>query len=337
MSGAKSIWAATAALAISGCAGNAARVDIAREVSAKSADAMRSVAAHYDEIEQRRRRTAATVVASDPSCLPTMPLTVQSPDKPRGRQGPLCPTQGEAAGHSSYDLDFSPTPDNVLKPRLVLIAAVVDYGTALAKIVADPKADIKGDLTAFAQKVDRVGSLLSFVSGQDLPSVGGQLESEEGKAIANLLDFAITLQHEADQVKRVHMLVRGNGDTVDAALAEMTEQIDTWARGDLSGIQYEHTAALERAYRNSRYRMSFAERQATAQSIFEARGEEALLPQRTEIVLAAVGEVQAAQQELRDALSGRFSEKRRRQIAKENIDRLTRAMELVASLGRAFI
>lgn len=323
------------ALASAGCARNAATVDIAKSVSEQSDKAMREVATYFDDVETRRQRAAAAVVASDPSCLPRMPLRVQAPRNPRGKQGPLCSEGKPTPGHDAYTLDFSTTPDDVLKPRLMLIAAVADYGTALGKIVADPAADVSAELTSFAEKVDRVGSFLQLL-GYDGPTLGGQLTSEEGKAIVNLLDFAVKLQHEADQVRAIRKLVQEDGGTVDEAIVALSEQIDTWGQGDLAGVTYAYTDALERAYRNNRKRMTFAERQATAHSIFEAQAEERMLPNRSKTVLAALGETQAAQKELREALLGNFSEKRKRQIAKENLDRITRALGMIAALGKAF-
>lgn len=321
-------------LAIAGCARNAATVDIAKGVSETSKEAMTGVATYFDDIETRRQRTAAAVVASDPSCLPEMPLKVQRPSEPRGKQGPLCRTNGVARGHDPDTLDFSTTPDDALKPRLVLIAAVADYGAALGKIAADPTADVQGELTAFAEKVDRVASFMQLL-GYDGPTVGGQIASDEGKAVINLLQFAALLRHEADQVRRIRGRVAGQGAAVDTAIIALTDQVEIWAQGDVSNVTYEYVDALERAYRNNRYRMSFAERQATAQTIFEAQSEERALPKRSKTVVAALKEVQKAQTELRNALLGNFSEKRKRQIARENLDRITRALGMIAALGKA--
>lgn len=323
-----------ASCALAGCANNAATIDIAKGVSERSTEAMRGVATYFDDIESKRQRTAAAVVASDPSCLPEMPLKVQRPSQPRGKQGPLCRTNGLLPGYDADTLDFSTAPDDVLKPRLVLVAAVADYGTALGKIAVDPAADVKGELTSFAEKVDRVASFMQLV-GYDGPTLGGQMSTEEGKAVLDLLQFAAFLRHEADQARNIHQLVEQRGVAVDKAIAELTEQIDVWGQGDLSNVTYEYVDALERAYKDNRYRMSFAERQAAAQTIFEAQSEERALPKRSRTVLAALGEVQKAQQELRQALLGNYSEKRRRQIAKENFDRITRALGMIATLGKA--
>ncbi len=322
-------------LSTAGCARNAATIDIAKEVSQKSDQAMQGVATYFDDVETRRQRAAAAVVASDPSCLPRMPLQVQFPREPRGKQGPLCRNGKVARGHDPDVLDFSTTPDDVLKPRLMLIAAVADYGTALGKIAADPAADVNAELTGFAQKVDRVGSFLELL-GYDGPSLGGQITSDEGKAIANLLDFAVRLRHEANQVRNIKVLVATRGHVVDEAIDQLEDQIATWGQGDLAGVSYAYTDALERAYRNNRYRMSFAERQSTAQSIFEAQAEEKSVPSRSKTVLAALDETHEAQVELRGALLGKFSEKRKRQIAKENLDRITKALGMIAALGKTF-
>jgi hypothetical protein len=296
---------------------------------------MRQVGSYFDDVESRRQRSAAAVVASDPSCLPNLRLTVQRPRGVRGRQGPLCPTAGLASGHEPYKLDFTVTPEHVLKPRLMLVAAVADYAAAMGKIAADPAADVQAELAGFAEKADRVVSFFQLL-GYDGPTVGGQLGGDRGKAVLNLLQFAVALQHEAGQVQRIRLLVRDQGSVVDTAIVQLRDQIDTWGQGDLSIVSYEYTDALERAYRNNRHRMSFAERQATAQMIFEAQAEERMLPSKAKTVLAALDETQAAQRELRQALLGNFSEKRKRQIAKENLDRITRALGMIAALGKTF-
>jgi hypothetical protein len=325
-----------AALALNGCAQNAATIDIAKGVSEKSASAMRDVSAYYDDIETRRRKAAAVVVASDTSCLPTLQLRVQTPARPRDKQGARCAAEN-AKGPNIHVLDFSRTPDNILKPRLALIAAVVDYGTALGKIAADPEADVSAELTSFVEKVDRVGTFLSFVTGDDAPTLDGVRQSAEGKAVESLLKFAVKLQHEAHQAKRIKELVGKEGDKVDQALATLAVQVDVWARGDLEVITRERRVALEQAYEKGRRRMSFTERQTTAEAIFDAQDEQRRLGDLSDRILVALEEVQTAQKELRDAVVGKFSEKRKRQIAKENLNRLTQALEIIGSVGRAFI
>jgi hypothetical protein len=82
--------------------------------------------------------------------------------------------------------------------------------------------------------------------------------------------------------------------------------------------------------------MSFAERRALAAEIFQAEDEEAQLSDKKKIVVAALQETQAAQKELREALLGHYTPAQKRRIAAINLDRITRAMKLVAGLGAAF-
>jgi hypothetical protein len=236
-----------------------------------------------------------------------------------------------------YDLDFSPTAEAVLKPRLMLIAAIADYGKALGKVAADPEADISGELDDFVKKVDRVGTFLSLISGESLTTLASVRKDPKAVAIENLLVFANTLAHQAEQARKIRDLVRTDGDRVDAAIDALSADLDLWQRPELKSIAHERRAALERAYENGRRRMSFSERQATAEAVYEAQADEERAGDAADKVLTALSEMKEAQKELRGAVVGQFSEKRKRETARQNLDRLTRALELIASLGTAFI
>lgn len=335
----KLLLVSSTTLMLTGCGENRVKLDVARSLSDNAAATMTKTAEYFDEAEARRRAALATLVASDPSCLPDPKIVMQrpTPENVRGRRAPLCPTGGKAArGYQTYTVQLGTTPEMVLKSRLLMVSAVADYGRALAKILDDKDADVTGEITSFAEKVDRVGSLLSFISGDELPTVGGLAESDEGKSILALLEFIEDLQHEAQQVRRVETLVEKDGDKVDEAVAALRIEASVRAAGTLRNYAFVNRNSLYDAYRNNRYKMSFADRRAAVIEILDARDYEAGLPDKGKVVDAALAELQAAQKGMRDALDNKFTPAQRRKAAAINLDRITNAMKMVASIGVAF-
>jgi hypothetical protein len=337
-SGLKTLFGAILILSSTGCGENRVKLDVARSLSDNAAATMTSTAAYFDEAEARRHAALATLVASDPSCLPDKRVVMQRPTiGTRARKAPLCPAGGKAArGYQTYTVELGATPETVLTSRLLMVSAVADYGRALAKILDDKDADVTGEITSFAEKVDRVGSLLSFIAGDELPSAGGLVESDEGKSILALIEFVEDLQHEAQQVRGVEERVEKDGEKVDEALAALRIEASVRAAGTLRNFSYVNRNALYDAYSRNRYKMSFAERRAAVVEILEARDYEAGLPDKGKVVDAALAELQAAQQGMRDALANKFTPAQRRKAAAINLDRITNAMKMVASIGVAF-
>jgi hypothetical protein len=322
------ILPAVAALALAGCAENAVRLDVAGNVAARSAETARGVSRYFDEVEAQRRETAAAVVASDPSCLPYTSLSVQVPrlDNPGDPNAPLCVTGGRPlAGYDALALDLGPTPEAILRPRALLVTAVVDYGVALAEIVGNPKADVRERMAEFADKVERVGRIIG-------------LEGAVAGPIGQLAAFANALAREAGQVKQVRTLVASEGGKVDAALVAIDEQIRVRLSGESAGLDTLYADALRRGYRRDRAKMVFEDRQRLARMTFEADVAAQRAPMRVAAVLDAIAETKAAQAELRNILleSKKWPRARREQAARINLERLTRALGHLAALGRAF-
>jgi hypothetical protein len=330
-------------LVASGCGENAVRVELAHSLADSASVSMGQASAYFGEAETRRRAAAAAFVARDPSCLPARRLTIQKPkpSNPRGGNAALCPSlgQGGYVADSGYMLDtlnFGTAPESVLKARVLMISAIGDYGRALAKIVGEKSPDISGELTQAAQKLDAVSSLLNLVAKANAPTASGLLESPQAKSVVAVAQFIAELRAEAEQVAQVRIEVRDHGAAVDQALDALAQDVSIRAAGSIAGSAHLSRQALYDAYSAHRYHMSFAERRALAAEIFQAEDEEAQLPDETKRVLTALQETQAAQKALRDALSGRFTPAQRRRIAAVNLDRITRAMKLVAGIGAAF-
>ncbi|WP_156679977.1 hypothetical protein [Sphingomonas profundi] len=331
------------ALAITGCAENAVRLDHAHAVSEKADLTSRQLRDYYADVEARRRETAAIVVASEPSCPPAARLRVQMPRQEAAAGTPLAPfcygREGPRLGYDTYLLDLGPTPQTAREARAALVTAVVDYGVALAKIVADPNADVEGELARFAERADRVGSFVGLVAGKDVPSLGDAIDSGKGKAIRDLAVFAEKLAHEARQVADVRAIVAAEGVNVDNALALILTDIEVRRPNETASLQLDQAAALRNAYLRERERMSFSERRQLMRMILDTEADGAVQAQQEAALARAVQETQEAQLALRQALldSRHWSKEMRDKAAAENLDRLTRALGLIAGLGRAFI
>lgn len=319
--------AAIMILGLAGCGENAVRLDLAGRVAARSGETARGVSRYFDEVEAQRRETAAAMVASDPSCLPFTSLSVQVPrlETPANPNAPLCVTGGQPLpGYDALALDLGPTPETILRPRALLVTAVVDYGVALAQIVGGPKADVHAHMEDFAEKVERVSNIIGIEDGQ-------------AKPIAKLLAFADMLAREAGQVRQVRAIVAEQGDVVDAALTAIDEQIRVRVSGESAGLDTLYADALRRGYRRDRATMRFDERQALARMTFEADLAARNAPVRVTVVLEAIAETKAAQAELRTILleSAKWPRARREQAARISLDRLAHALGQLAKLGRA--
>jgi hypothetical protein len=320
--------AAITVLALGGCGANAVRIDLAGQVAVRSAETARGVSRYFDEVESQRRETGAAMVASDPSCLPYAALSVQVP-----RLGtvpdpgaPLCVSGGQPRpGYDMLALDLGPTPETILRPRALLVTAIVDYGVALAEIVGDPKADVQARLDDFAGKVEQVSSVIGI--GED-----------QAQPLAKLLAFADMLAREAKQAGQVRVIVAGQGEVVDAALAAIDEQIRVRLAGESAGLDTLYVDALRRGYRRDRAGMSFADRQALARMTFEADLAAQRAPIRVALVRDAIAETKAAQAELRTTLlqSTKWPRERREQAARISLNRLAHALGQLGQLGRAF-
>jgi hypothetical protein len=326
----------SACFAATGCAENKVKLEVARSLADNAETTTTKVATYFDEVEAQRRVAAATYVASDPSCEPTRPLKAQRRTSSARKSSSLCPRDGKVAqGYLPYDMTFGSTPNDLMKARLLMISAVGDYGRALAKILAQKSPDVSGELTSFAEKVDRVGSLLN-VLGIDAPSAGDQLGSPKGKSIVALAQFVADLATEAHQVDLVVRRVKMDGGKVDDALDQLRSQVLVRAKSTATSASILNLDRLREVYRNQRDRMTFAERRALVLEIFAAEDAQELIPEKAEAIAHALAETKAAQQALRDALDNKFTPAQRRKIAAENLDRITRAMKMIADVGIAF-
>lgn len=323
-----------APLLLAGCATNALRLEAAGAVQTRSREAVTATASYFEAIEQRRREAAAALVASDPSCLPATPLRIQVPITPSAPAAPLC-LSGEApsAGYTAFEIDIGSSPRAVLEPRVALIVAISDYADALAAILDAPKTDISAEVTAFADQADRLARFSNFVAGSDLPNVNAAVASEQGQSLIALIAFADELACEARQTRDVRALIVERGGVVDRALASLSAQVTTWGMRAARNAEDLYGNALFRTYVNNRANLSAEQREQLAGRVFAARGAVKDDLTRAAQVEDAIDLAAKAQTSLRDALAGRLTPAQRRAAARLNIDRITRALGLIASLA----
>ena len=319
---------------LAGCATNVVRLEAAGAMQARSRAAVTATASYFDAIEQRRREAAAALVASDPSCLPATPLRIQVPIAPTAPAAPLCLAGGApAAGYTAFEIDIGSSPRAVLEPRIALLAAISDYANALAAILDAPKTDVSVEITAFADQADRLARFSNFVAGTDLPNVNAAVASEQAQSLVALIAFASDLAREAGQTRDVRALVTGRGAVVDRALASLSVQVTTWGRGAARNADDLYGNALFRTYIRNRASLSADQREQLATRVFAAREAAKEGPARAAQVADAIDLAAKAQGGLRDALAGRLTSQQRRAAARLNIDRITRALGLIASLA----
>jgi len=321
--------------ALTGCAANAVRLETARTAQASSRAAVEAAATYFNAVEQRRREAAAALVASDPSCLPATTLRIQVPLAAGATAGaPLCVEGTEPVpGYTAYDIDIGPSPRAALEPRIALLAAVADYADALATILDQPAADVSAEVTAFADQLDRLARFSNFVAGTDLPGINAAVASEQGSSLLALIAFADELAREAHQTRDVRALVVAQGDAVDRALASLGDQVTLWGQGATGNADDLYGNALFRTYLRHRASLTPEQREALANRIFVARETAREGPARAAAIADAIDLAATAQADLRMALAGRLTADQRRAAARLNIDRITRALGLVASLG----
>jgi hypothetical protein len=319
---------------LAGCATNTIRLEAAGTVQARSREALTATGSYFDAIEQRRREAAAALVASDPSCLPATPLRIQVPIAPSAPVAPLCLSGAvPAPGYTAFEIDIGSSPRTVIEPRIALIAAISDYADALAAILDAPKTDVSAEITAFADQADRLARFNNFVAGTDLPNVNAAVASEQGQSLVALIAFASDLARESRQMRDVRALVIERGAVVDRALASLSTQVTTWGRGAARNADDLYGNALFRTYIRNRESLSADQREQLAARVFAAREAAKAGPARAAQIGDAIDLAAKAQAGLRDALAGRLTPEQRRAAARLNIDRITRALGLIASLA----
>lgn len=291
---------------LAGCGINAVRVETAGSVSAASAAVVTKAKAAIDDAEARRDRAYLTLIASDPHCSPVDPVYIFLPVRAvdaKGPAAPLCANGANAvlANHRVTSVSFRADWAEALKPTLLLIGAISDYGAALGRIVADPKPDISKQIADMAAKAAEAKTIAEGLTGESLPALPN-LQSEQIKTSIALLDFVAALAHEAGQVKDIRALLATHGDKVNQAMLSLPEQIRQWQSVATTGYAQVTADNLRRAYQNERSGLDFEGRLALLTLYREAQSDVDNIRPTTNAFLKSVEELDKAQADLRAAL-----------------------------------
>lgn len=323
--GNKCFWLA-AALALGGCGVDALRVEGASDVATASTAVIGQANAALDQAKARRQRAYATLIASDPSCLPVSPLYMFVPLGPPTRGAPVAPlcADGPDATFPGYRAEKRETYTigaEALRPTVALIGALADYEAALAKVVAEPKPDVSKELQGIFDKASDARTIAELLSGSTLPALP-DLASKQVKAATDILQFAATLLQQHGQATRIRAIVSGQHDRIAAVQTDLIAQIDEWQTVASTGYAEVVAANLRRTYASGRRPMDFTARLELLSAIAQADSDLASIPQTTATLKRAVATLGDADATLADRLSGNLSaadRKRAAEIARQQI------------------
>lgn len=342
----RTVTIAAACLFAGGCALNAVRVETAKDFATASDETVTKTKAYFTQVVERRREANAALMASDPSCLPTrspksgryvIRVRILSPSASSSGRIPLCLRPKETAtDENSFELPLNSLGPDVMEPRLILLAAVADYGAALAKIGGRGNPDISKELTGIAEKLDDVGKLLDL-AGANAPSAGDAIGSAKGKALIGLLQFAAELAHEQDQVDAIRKLDAEQGDKVDEGLLAIQEEIENFATIDHASFNQIGNAQFQ-DYRRRSATWDYQRRNAAALLIIRGEDDPAAADASAEKIKGAVVELRSAHRMLHDLLqpNPQLSAEMRRKLDAITRERLWRALNLIAAAASAF-
>jgi hypothetical protein len=325
-------------LAASSCAGNALRVEAAADVHGAADTFVNDAHAALDDARVQRLQANAALVASDVSCEPLRRIVVQrrTGGARRGRV-PLCASS--AAPRLNYQLDeidLRPISEDSLKPTILLIGAIGDYGAALGKIAARPDVDISKELGSFAGRASSASALANGLLGTHLPDPEKLLATDQAKSALALLQFFAGLANEQAKVRDINRYVAAHGAKVEAVIPELRAQLRNWIVAISQGDAEIYQNSLVRAYGNERTHWSFDQRLAFATRVNESRAQSAAAPARAAALDQALTDFADAEATLRRMLAGDFTPAERRRMAKIQGQRMLDALDLISKTVIAF-
>ena len=328
--GVKSFIIALVAMLAAGCGSNMLRLESAGQVSVAATAMVTQAREALDLTLQRRREAGETLVASDPSCMPGENLVVVVPG-PNWTPGtppvPLC--GNPPAGYQQQIVSLRAIPDDALRPTLLLIGAVADYGSALSKIVARPTTDIGDELNAIAAKAGEAVVLANALLKAEISNPVTALAGEQAQAAIAMIEFVNQLTAEARRVRDVREFMRRNGGAIDSQIASLRTQLNRWLEVSAQGDSEVIVNNLRRAYDVERRQLGFQQRLAFVQLINNARMQVDSVEARRTAIDRALRTFQASQTQLREYLAGDFSPEDRARIARLNRDRMIEALGLL--------
>lgn len=334
-------WLLVGFLLLAGCGANVLRLESAQRVSDSTSAMVNSADAAIALARQREQEAAATLVASDPSCSPRSSIQTYRRVQTRGRvtrSVPLCvDSQGPKLRYEGYEPDpnlisLRPVPQQSLKPTLLMIAAIGDYGAGLAKIVARPDADISKEIGDFAAKADSALALANALSDAKLPTVSDLLAKEQVKSALKLVEFANKLAEESRRVRDVSALAREHDAEIATFVPLIKKQLGLWLDVVGKGSGQVVVGNLVRAYDRERGKLTYDQRLPRVQQVMAARDDMEAWPMRIQTIDQALDKIVKSESELTRMLAGKFTKAERRRIASINADRIAEGMQLIASV-----
>ena len=165
-----------AALALSGCAVDTLRIEGANDVATASTAVVTQANAALDRAKAQRQKAYATLIASDPSCLPISPLYLFVPLGPPVKGAPVAPLCADGPddkfpGYRVEKREADTIGAEALRPTVALVAALADYEAALAKVVAEPEPDVSKELQGIFDKASDARTIAELLSGSTLPKL----------------------------------------------------------------------------------------------------------------------------------------------------------------------
>jgi hypothetical protein len=327
-------WPAIAAVVVSACGVNSLRVRSASEVSLTSSAVVTQASAALSAAKERRIKALTSLIASDPSCAPSNQLYIFVPALPP-KTGDLTPTlcaDGPNAKFPNYRaklINFTPIGPDEIKPTLILIAALTEYGDAMGKIAGRPDPDISKILDSVAEKAAEAKALAEGLTKVTLPAIP-DLSSKQAKTAKSLLQFIIKLSNEAQKVKDIRKLFADSGPETMQLLVELEGQISDWNAATTVAYGQINEDNLVRAYNAERRTLPFEGRRAFVELINQARQDTINIAKMNDAFLKAVSKLKEAHQTLDDLLNNRLTPEQREEANEISQARFFEALKLIA-------
>lgn len=319
-------------LLLSGCAMNVVRLESADQVSLSANAVVAQSNAALDAISRRRLQALQMLIASDPSCPATREIYIFvpiGPPVPGATLPPLCALGKDDTrpGYRTKQLCFDRVGADRLKPTVLMIAAITEYGAAYRTIVAKPKIDVSAILASAAQKAADAKAIADAVLPDAVPAVP-DLETRQARSAEALVQFLVDLADEARRARDVSKVYETASPKIDAMLDELDAQLADWTRATTLAYAEIETSALRRAYVNGRDKLTFEGRRAFVELIQKSEFEQNGVRRTANLLSEAIGELSKANSALGDLLAGKPTAEQRARAARINEDRIIRALRL---------
>ncbi len=309
------------------CAENTVRVQAASTVAQLSTSVVRAVRTYFTTLGERRREALVTLLASDPNCRWGREAHIIVGRTTSADLSRLCADR-EAPDGSTFALNLRGYPEEALKLATSELALITAYHSALA-------AAVENEPTRFAEDLFFAVDLAGAIQTDVAKIVGTQLNllsAEQVTAARGLITLIDTLRTEARQVAEIRAVVAREGAAVPAALTQIEAQLTRAESLIGTNSELMEQIGRDRGYAAEASRMTFEERRRMLSSIAAAAEASDDAQGRIAPLKRAIAELRKADEELRGALEGRYTEEMKRQIVRLNRQRLLQVISSIAGL-----